>query len=74
MHIGRGVADLEEQRSYFIVMRDEVSKMIMAGKTVEQIQKEFQTPKEFAHYRGPRRQRAFLNLFYHQLLERGFWP
>jgi cyclase len=74
VHIGRGVADLEEQRRYFIVMRDAVSKMIMAGKTVEQIQKEFQTPQEFAHYKGPQRQRAFINLFYHQLLERGFWP
>jgi cyclase len=74
VHIGRGVADLEEQRRYFIVMRDAVSKMIMAGKSVEDIQKEFETPKEFAHYRGPQRQRAFINLFYHQLLERGFWP
>jgi cyclase len=74
VHVGRGVADLEEQRRYFIVMRDAVSKMIMAGKSVEEIQKEFQTPKEFAHYRGPQRQRAFINLFYHQLLERGFWP
>jgi cyclase len=74
VHIGRGAADLEEQRRYFIVMRDAVSKMIMAGKSVEEIQKEFETPKEFAHYRGPQRQRAFINLFYHQLLERGFWP
>ncbi len=74
VHLGRGIADIEEQRRYFIVMRDAVSKMIMAGKSVEEIQKEFQTPKEFAHYRGPQRQRAFINLFYHQLLERGFWP
>lgn len=74
VHIGRGIADLEEQRRYFIVMRDAVSKMIMAGKSVAEIQKEFQTPKEFAHYKGPQRQRAFINLFYHQLLERGFWP
>jgi hypothetical protein len=55
-------------------MRDAVSKMIMAGKTVGQVQKEFQTPQEFAHYKGAPRQRAFLNLFYHQLQERGFWP
>ncbi len=74
VHMGRGVADLEEQRRYFIVMRDAVSKMVMAGKSVEQIQKEFQTPQEFAHYKGAPRQRAFLNLFYHQLQERGFWP
>jgi glyoxylase-like metal-dependent hydrolase (beta-lactamase superfamily II) len=73
VHIGRGVADLQEQQRYFIVMRDEVSKMIMAGKSIEQIQKEFKVPKEFAHYTGPGRLRAFLNLFYHQLIERGFW-
>jgi len=30
-------------------MRDAVSKMIMDGKSVEEIQKEFQTLKEFAH-------------------------
>jgi glyoxylase-like metal-dependent hydrolase (beta-lactamase superfamily II) len=73
VHMGRGVADLEEQRRYFIVMRDAVSKMIMAGRSVAEVQKEFQTPKEFAHYKGAPRQRAMLNLFYHQLIERGFW-
>lgn len=73
VHIGRGVADLEEQRRYFIVMRDAVSKMMMAGKSVAEIQKEFQVPKEFAHYTGPQRLRAFINLFYNQLAERGFW-
>jgi glyoxylase-like metal-dependent hydrolase (beta-lactamase superfamily II) len=74
VHIGRGIADIDEQRRYFIVMRDAVSKMITAGKSVEAIQKEFQTPQEFAHYKSPQRQRALINLFYHQLLERGFWP
>src|SRR5918992_1816383 len=73
VHLGRGVADLEEQRRYFIVMRDAVSKLIITGKSVEEIQKEFQTPQEFAHYKSPQRQRAFINLFYHQLVERGFW-
>jgi cyclase len=74
VHVGRGVADLEEQRRYFVVMRDEVSKMIAAGKTVEQVQAQFKVPAEFAHYKGPQRLKAFLNLFYHQLIERGFWP
>ena len=73
-HVGRGVADLEEQRRYFVVMRDEVSKMIMAGKTVAQVQAEFKVPAEFAHYRSPTRLKNFLNLFYHQLIEQGFWP
>ena len=74
VHLGRGIADLEEQRRYFVVMRDEVSKMIAAGKSVEQIQAEFKVPGEFAHYTGAARLKAFLNLFYHQLIERGFWP
>jgi glyoxylase-like metal-dependent hydrolase (beta-lactamase superfamily II) len=73
VHVGRGVADLQEQQRYFVVMRDEVSKMIMAGKSIQEIQKEFKVPQEFAHYTGAGRLRAFLNLFYHQLIERGFW-
>ncbi len=72
VHVGRGVADLEEQKKYFVVMRDEVSKMIAAGKTVEQVQAEFKLPAEFAHYKRPPRLKAFLNLFYHQLVEQGF--
>ncbi len=74
VHVGRGIADIEEQRRYFVVMRDEVSKMIAAGKSVEQIQAEFKVPSEFTHYTGAARLKAFLNLFYHQLIERGFWP
>ncbi len=74
VHLGRGVADLEEQRRYFVTMRDEVSKMMAAGRTVEQIQAEFRVPAEFAHYIGPARLKAFLGLFYHQLAERGYWP
>jgi glyoxylase-like metal-dependent hydrolase (beta-lactamase superfamily II) len=72
VHQGRGVADLEEQKKYFVVMRDEVSKMIAAGKSVEQVQNEFKLPAEFAHYKRPPRLKAFLNLFYHQLIEQGF--
>jgi len=72
VHVGRGVADLEEQKKYFVVMRDEVSKMIRDGKSVEQVQAEFKLPAEFAHYKRPPRLKAFLNLFYHQLIEQGF--
>ena len=70
-HIGRGVKDLEEQKRYFVVMRDEVAKMIQAGKSAEQIQKEFKVPQEFSHYRRPERLRNFLKLFYRQLIDRG---
>ena len=71
VHIRRGVADLEEQRRYFVVMRDEVAKMVQAGKSLEQIQREFQVPAEFSHYASPRRLRNFLPLFYNQLIDRG---
>jgi len=71
-HIGRGVKDLEEQKRYFIVMRDEVAKMVQAGKSLEQIQKEFKIPQEFAHYTRPERLRSFYKLFYNQLAETGY--
>lgn len=71
VHIGRGVQDLEEQKRYFVVMRDEVAKMIQAGKSLEQIQADFKLPQEFAHYRRPERLRNFLRLFYNQLMEKG---
>jgi glyoxylase-like metal-dependent hydrolase (beta-lactamase superfamily II) len=71
-HIGRGAKDLEEQKRYFVVMRDEVAKMIQAGKTLEQIEKEFKVPQEFAHYTRPERLRSFYKLFYNQLMETGY--
>jgi glyoxylase-like metal-dependent hydrolase (beta-lactamase superfamily II) len=72
LHIGRGVKDLEEQKRYFVVMRDEVAKMVQAGKSLEQIEKEFKVPQEFAHYKRPERLRQFLKLFYHQLADTGY--
>lgn len=72
VHIGRGVKDLEEQKRYFVVMRDEVAKMVQAGKTLEQIEKDFKVPQEFAHYKRPERLRQFYKLFYHQLAESGY--
>ena len=70
VHVGRGIADVVDQRDYFIAMRDEVAKMVMAGKTLEEIQKEFKVPARFAHYQ-PNRLRGILPLFYNQLVERG---
>jgi glyoxylase-like metal-dependent hydrolase (beta-lactamase superfamily II) len=70
VHVGRGVADVVDQRDYFIAMRDEVAKMVMAGKSLEEIQKEFKVPARFAHYQ-PNRLRGILPLFYNQLIERG---
>jgi glyoxylase-like metal-dependent hydrolase (beta-lactamase superfamily II) len=74
VHLNRGIDDLKEQRRYFVVMRDAVSKMIAQGKTVKEVQAEFKVPAEFAHYKSAPRLKAFLNLFYHQLIEQGFWP
>jgi glyoxylase-like metal-dependent hydrolase (beta-lactamase superfamily II) len=70
VHPGRGVADLVDQRDYFIVMRDEVAKMVMAGRNLEQIQKEFKVPARFAHY-PPGRLAGILRVFYYQLIEQG---
>ena len=72
VHIGRGVKDLEEQKRYYVVMRNEVSKMILAGKSLEQIEKEFKVPQEFAHYKRPERLKQFFKLFYNQLMEKGY--
>lgn len=71
-HVGRGVKDLEEQKRYFVVMRNEVAKMVQAGKNLEQVTKEFKVPEEFAHYKRPERLRQFYRLFYHQLAETGY--
>jgi glyoxylase-like metal-dependent hydrolase (beta-lactamase superfamily II) len=72
VHVGRGVKDLEEQKRYFVVMRDEVAKLIAAGKSLAQIEKEIKVPQEFAHYKRLDRLRPFIKLYYHQLMETGF--
>jgi glyoxylase-like metal-dependent hydrolase (beta-lactamase superfamily II) len=72
VHIGRGVKDLEEQKRYFVVMRDEVAKMIAAGKSLAQIEKEIKVPQEFAHYKRTDRLRPFVKLYYNQLVETGY--
>ena len=74
VHLGRGVADLEEQKRYWVVIRDEMSRMIMAGKSVKEIQETFKVPQEFAHYRRPARLKQLLVPMYHQLLEQGYNP
>ena len=71
-HIGRGAKDLEEQKRYFVVMRDEVAKMIAAGRNLDQIEKEFKVPQEFANYTRPERLKSLLKLFYNQLMETGY--
>ena len=70
-HVGRGAADLEEQRDYFITLRGEVARMIQAGKSLEEIQKEFRVPEPFSRYQSPARLTSFLRLFYNQLLDVG---
>jgi glyoxylase-like metal-dependent hydrolase (beta-lactamase superfamily II) len=72
VHVGRGVKDLEEQKRYFVVMRDEVAKMVVAGKSLDQIEKEVKVPQEFAHYKRTDRLKPFLKLYYHQLMETGY--
>jgi cyclase len=72
VHIGRGVADLQEQKRYFVVMRDEVSKMMKAGKSLADIEKTIEVPKEFAHYQRKPRLVSFVKLFYYQNIEQGY--
>ena len=43
VHVGRGVADLQEQKRYFVTIRNEVTRMIQAGKSLDEIKKELKT-------------------------------
>jgi glyoxylase-like metal-dependent hydrolase (beta-lactamase superfamily II) len=70
VHVGRGVQDVIDQRDYFVMMRDEMAKMVMAGKTLDQILKEFRVPERFAKYDHARLP-GILRLFYNQLIEKG---
>ena len=68
VHVGRGVADLQEQKRYFITIRNEVAKRIKEGKSLSQIRKELKKlPGEFAKYRRASRLRNFITRAYHQL-------
>lgn len=71
VHIGRGVADVSDQRDYFVLMREEVANMVLAGKSWEQILKEFRVPERFSRYL-PGRLPNILRLFYNQLIENGY--
>jgi glyoxylase-like metal-dependent hydrolase (beta-lactamase superfamily II) len=72
LHKGRGVADLEEQKRYFVTMRDRVSRRMAQGDDLETIRKTFDPPKEFSSYKRTERLNNFLNLFFHQNIERGY--
>jgi len=62
-HIGRGVKDLEEQKRYFVVMRDEVAKMVAAGKSLEQIEKDSRFRRSSRITPGPSGSSNFINFF-----------
>lgn len=66
-HIGRGLADLEELRRYFVAMRAEVSRMIEQGMTEEGVVAQFRTPAEFAHYAQADRLERYLAYYYRPL-------
>ena len=71
VHVGRGVADLQELNRYFAAMRDEVSKMIRAGKTEQQVVAEFKTPAPFDKYGQAAGINRFLPLYYRDLKAEG---
>ena len=67
VHVGRGVEDLRELRSYFVAMRAEVSAMIASGLSEEEVLADFQTPSEFSHYLQADRLGRFLPYYYRPL-------
>jgi len=71
VHVGRGVADLEELNRYFAAMRGEVSRMIAQGKTEQQVVAEFKTPAPFDKYGQAAGINRFLPLYYRQLKAEG---
>jgi len=71
VHIGRGVADLQELKRYFETMRGEVSRMIRAGKTEAQVVAEFKTPAPFDKYGQAAGINRFLPLYYRDLKAEG---
>ena len=73
VHIGRGVADLQEQKRYFITIRNEVTKRIQEGKSLAQIRKELtKLPGEFANYKRGSRLRNFIDRTYYQVQGKGY--
>ncbi|MSP95234.1 MAG: MBL fold metallo-hydrolase [Alphaproteobacteria bacterium] len=70
-HVGRGAADLQELNRYFAAMRDEVSKMIRAGKTEQQVVAEFKMPAPFDKYGQAAGINRFLPLYYRDLKAEG---
>jgi glyoxylase-like metal-dependent hydrolase (beta-lactamase superfamily II) len=71
VHIGRGVADLQELRRYFETMRAEVSRMIKEGKTEQQVVAQFKTPAPFDKYGQAAGIVRFLPLYYRDLKAEG---
>jgi glyoxylase-like metal-dependent hydrolase (beta-lactamase superfamily II) len=71
VHVGRGVADMEELKRYFLAMRGEVTRMIREGKTEEQVVAEFKTPAPFDRYGQAAGISRFLPLYYRQLRAEG---
>lgn len=71
VHVGRGVADLEELNRYFAAMRGEVSRLIAQGRTEQQVVAEFKTPPPFDKYGQVAGINRFLPLYYRQLKAEG---
>jgi cyclase len=74
VHAGRGVEDLRELRTYFLTMRGEVGRLIQAGKTSDEVTKEFKTPVPFDKYGQAPGIVRFLPLYYRDLLAEGVKP
>ena len=62
-HIGRGVKDLEEQKRYFVVMRDEVAKMVAAGRASSKSKRNLRSRRSSRITPGPNGSNNFTNFF-----------
>ncbi|MFM2128818.1 MAG: hypothetical protein RL477_364 [Pseudomonadota bacterium] len=72
-HVSRGVADLEEQKRYFVTIRNEVASRMQQGKSLAEIRKELRKlPGEFAEYKRGSRLQNFIIRTYNQLQEKGW--
>ena len=59
-HIGRGVKDLEEQKRYFVVMRDEVAKMMPRARVSSKSKRNLKFRRNLPITNGPERLKRVL--------------
>ncbi len=67
VHVGRGIADIDELRDYFVATRAGVADMIAQGKTETEVVAEYQPAAEHSNYQQLDRLQRVLPYYYRQL-------